>query len=479
MQKKTPGTRCTVGLCVILASMILTACGEDQTDTADTSATQVPLVTIKKDPYPSTYKPAATSPTLIQNATILDGNGNQLEGADVRLEDGKIKEIGPGLAASKGDILIDASGKWVTPGIIDVHSHLGSRPSPSVTSHNNVNERTQPVTAEVWVEHSVSSKDPGYLRARAGGVTALQILPGSANLFGGRSAVLKNVPSRTMQGMKFPGAPYGLKMACGENPKRVYKKKGGPATTMGNVAGYRTAWIKATEYKREWEKYTAEHGAGKDPKPPKRDLELETLVEVLNGDILVHMHCYLADEMSVMIDVMKEFGYQITSFQHAVEAYKIRDMLAENNICAAMWADWWGFKMESYDGIRENIPFVHEAGGCAIVHSDSEVGIQRLNQEAAKALADGQRAGVKATKADAWTWLSANPAKSLGIFDKTGSLDPGKAADVVLWSGDPFSTYTRAELVFIDGTLHYDRNDPATQPLSDFELGQRETGAAQ
>lgn len=478
MQKKTSGARSTLGLSVLVASMILTACGDGETDTEEKSSTQAPLVTIDKDPFPSTYKPADTSPTLIQNATVLDGNGNQLDGADVRLEGGKIKEIGVGLAVSEGDIVVDASGKWVTPGIIDVHSHLGAGPQPGVTSQWNVNEGTQPVTSQVWVEHSVSSKDPGYLRARAGGVTALQILPGSANLFGGRSVVLKNVPSRTMQGMKFPGAPYGLKMACGENPKRVYKKKGGPATTMGNVAGYRTAWIKATEYKREWEKYTAEHDAGKDPKAPKRDLQLDTLVGVLNGDILVHMHCYLADEMSVMIDIMKEFDYKITSFQHAVEAYKIRDMLAENNICAAMWADWWGFKMESYDGIRENIPFVHEAGGCAIVHSDSEVGIQRLNQEAAKALADGQRVGVKATKADAWTWLSANPAKSLGIFDKTGSLDPGKAADVVLWNGDPFSTYTGAELVFIDGVLQYDRNDPATQPLSDFELGQRETGAA-
>lgn len=478
MQKTTLSLRSTLGLSILVASMLLAACGDEKTDTQDQPKTQAQLVTVKKDPFPSTYKPAGASPTLIQNATIFDGNGNQLDGADVRLEDGKIKEIGVGLAASHGDVLIDASGKWVTPGIIDVHSHLGSRSSPSVASHNNVNERTEPVTAEVWVEHSVSSKDPGYLRARAGGVTALQILPGSANLFGGRSVVLKNVPSRTMQGMKFPGAPYGLKMACGENPKRVYKSKGGPATTMGNVAGYRTAWIKAIEYKREWEKYAADHEAGKDPKTPKRNLELETLVEVLNGDILVHMHCYLADEMNVMIDVMKEFGYQITSFQHAVEAYKIRDILAENNICAAMWADWWGFKMESYDGIPENIPFVHEASGCAIVHSDSEVGIQRLNQEAAKALAAGQRIGVEATKADAWTWLSANPAKSLGIFDKTGSLDPGKAADVVLWSGDPFSTYTRADLVFIDGVLQYDRNDPATQPLSDFELGQRETGAA-
>lgn len=458
----------------IVAISGLIACGDKEQSSGD-DVTVAPLVTINRNPFPSTYAPDDAAPVLITNATVLDGNGNRHNGSDIRLSGGNITEIGTGLTPLEGEVVIDGTGKWVTPGIIDVHSHLGAGPQPGVTSHRNVNERVAPVTAEVWVEHSVSSKDPGYLRARAGGVTTLQILPGSANLFGGRSVVLKNVPSRTMQGMKFPSAPYGLKMACGENPKRVYGEKGGPYTTMGNVAGYRATWIKAEKYKRKWEKYESDHAAGKSPEPPDRDLELDTLALVLSGDILVHMHCYLADEMSVMIDVMKEFGYQIASFQHAVEAYKIRDMLAENNICAAMWADWWGFKMESYDGIRENIPFVHEAGGCAIVHSDSDIGIQRLNQEAAKALADGQRAGVEVTKAEAWTWLSANPAKSLGIFEKTGSLDPGKAADVVLWNGDPFSSYAKAELVFIDGVLQFDLNDPATQPLSDFELGQGET----
>lgn len=475
MPTMTTSVRATPGLAVLAVSLFLIACGDAGNDADEETDSQAPLVTINKDPFPSTYNPADASPTLIRNATVLDGNGNQMSGADVRLAGGHIKEIGTGLAPAEGEIMIDASGKWVTPGIIDVHSHLGAGPSPGVESTWNVNEMTQPVTAEVWVEHSVSPKDPGFDRARAGGITALQILPGSANLFGGRSVVLKNISSRTMQGMKFPGAPYGMKMACGENPKRVYGQKGGPQTRMGNVAGYRQAWIKAHEYKRSWDKYQAEHEAGEDPAPPGRDLELDTLKAVLEGDILVHMHCYTASEMAIMIDVMKEFDYKIASFQHAVEAYKVRDLLAENKICAAMWADWWGFKMESYDGIRENIPFVHEAGGCAIVHSDSEIGIQRLNQEAAKAMADGQRAGVAVTKADAWTWLSANPAKSLGIFDRTGSLDPGKDADVVLWSGDPFSSYSKAELVFIDGILHFDLNDPETQPLSDFELGQGET----
>ena len=169
---------------------------------------------------------------------------------------------------------------------------------------------------------------------------------------------------------------------------------------------------------------------------------------------------------------MKEFGYQIYSFQHGVEAYKIGDLLAENNVCSAMWADWWGFKMEAYDGIRENIPMVHEAGACAIVHSDSDLGIQRLNQEAAKAWSDGRRAGIDISQEEAWIWLSANPAKSLGIFDETGSLEVGKNADLVLWSDNPFSTYARADKVYIDGGLAFDLSDPASWPVADFELGQ-------
>ncbi len=432
-----------------------------------------PLVTIDPDPYPSTYAPLESPPFLITHVTVLDGAGGRIDDASILMQGGKITALAPNVTAPDGALVIDGTGKWVTPGIIDVHSHLGVYAEPGVAAHEDGNEVTAPVTAEVWAEHSVWPQDPGFVTALAGGVTTVQILPGSANLFGGRSVVLKNVPSRTVQGMKFPGAPYGLKMACGENPKRTYGSKGrAPGSRMGNVAGYRAAWIKAADYKRKWEVYREKYEAGEDPKPPTRDLELETLMGVLNGDILAHIHCYRADEMAIMMDVAREFGYQVTAFHHAVEAYKIADLLAENNVCAAMWADWWGFKMEAYDGIRENIPFVAAAGGCAIVHSDSPVGIQRLNQEAAKALADGRRAGLTLTKADAWTWLSLNPARALGIADQTGSLEVGKNADVVLWTGDPFSTYSRAEKVYIDGALVFDLTDKAYQPVTDFELGQ-------
>ena len=426
-------------------------------------------IRINADPFPSTYAryPAAT--TLIRGATVYDGDGGRIERGDVLLRDGLVAAVGAGGSLNAADaVVIDGTGKFVTPGIIDVHSHLGNYPSPGVQPHSDGNEATDPARADVWAEHSVWPQDPGFSRALAnGGITTLQILPGSANLFGGRSVVLKNVYARTVQGMKFPGAPYGLKMACGENPKRVYGSKSGPSTRMGNIATTRATWLKAVEYKREWEDYEK---AGGDV--PERDLAMDTLRGVLDGQILIHNHCYRADEMALMIDIGKEMGYKIASFQHAVESYKIADLLRQNGICSAMWADWYGFKMESFDGIQENIAFVHNAGACAIVHSDDENGIQRLNQEAAKALAYGRRAGLQFTDAQAWRWLSSNPAKSLGIYHRTGSLAPGKMADVVLWNGDPFSVYTRPEKVWIDGAMMYDSADPRRRPVSDFELGQ-------
>ena len=430
-----------------------------------------PPVRINEDPYPSTYVRYPGVPTVIRRATVFDGEGRQINDGTVVIAEGLIRAVGgPELASPPGAVEINGAGKWVTPGIIDVHSHLGDYASPGVDANSDGNEATSPVRPEVWAEHSVWPHDPGFSRALAnGGVTTMQILPGSANLFGGRSVVLKNVPARTAQGMKFPGAPYGLKMACGENPKRVYGTKGNmPQTRMGNIALTRQTWIKAQDYRRKWEKYEKDGGD-----MPDRDLAMDTLRGVLAGKILVHNHCYRADEMANMIDMSKEFGYRIAAFHHAVEAYKIADLLAASGICGAMWADWYGFKMEAYDAIKENIPFVHNAGGCAIVHSDDPNGIQRLNQEAAKALGDGIRAGVpNLSEAVAWEWLSRNPAKALGILDKTGTLAPGKMADVVLWNGDPFSGYTRPERVWIDGALMYDANDPKRRPVSDFELGQ-------
>jgi imidazolonepropionase-like amidohydrolase len=429
-------------------------------------------------PYPSTYQPLPSQPVLITNATVLTAAGDRIERGSVLMRDGKIAAVGTSVEAPAGVAVVDGTGKWVTPGVIDAHSHLGVYASPGTDASSDGNEATDPNTAEVWAEHSVWPQDPQFPLALAAGVTSMQILPGSANLFGGRGVTVKNVPARGVSGMKFPGAPYGLKMACGENPKRVYGGRNrAPSTRMGNVAGYRTAWIEAAKYRQDWQDYERKMKAGDDKaEPPGRDLQLETLAGVLAGEILVQNHCYRADEMLTMIDIAKEFGYKIAAFHHAVEAYKIADVLAANGICADVWADWWGFKMEAFDGIRENAALLQKAGACTVIHSDSATGIQRLNQEAAKAMAAGNRMGMKLREEDAIRWLTINPAKSIGVGDRTGSLEPGKMADVVVWSGNPFSVYSRPDKVYIDGALAFDRGDPARQPEMDFELGIRDAG---
>ncbi|MCZ0943446.1 MAG: amidohydrolase [Gammaproteobacteria bacterium] len=427
-------------------------------------------------PYESTYVPLPTETTLIRDVALFTGNGNALHQADVLLKDGRIAAItesGATLAEPASGRVINGRGKWLTPGIIDVHSHLGTYPSPSVASTADGNEATDPNTAEVWVEHSVWPQDPQFGLALAGGVTTLHILPGSANLFGGRGVTLKNVPARTMQGMKFPGAPQSLKMACGENPKRVYgERMQAPMTRMGNVAGYRAAWAEAAAYRDQRQQFES----GEAEAPPDRNLALDTLAAVLDGEILVHNHCYRADEMAVMMDIAEEFGYAITAFHHATESYKIADLLAEAGICSAVWADWWGFKLEAFDGITQNAALIDAAGACAIIHSDSEELIQRLNQEAAKAMTAGRRMGMATSDAQAMSWITGNAAKALGIAAETGTLSVGKAADAVLWDRHPFSVYARAEKVWIDGHLYYDRSDPTRQPVSDFDLGQTVAG---
>src|SRR5580700_7702476 len=463
------------------------------------SAAFAASVGLASEPFPSTYQVPSSPALLIQGAVVLTGTGERIDGADVLVENGRISAVGRGLSPPAGARIVAAQGRWVTPGIIDIHSHLGVYASPAMKGLDDGNEATNPNTANVWAEHSIWPQDPGFETALEGGVTTLQILPGSANLIGGRSVVLKNVQGVTYQAMKFPGAAYGLKMACGENPKRVYGGRNqAPSTRMGNVAGYRQAFADAQDYQQQWDKYHRElaaynkkkaeqqDGAAKKskdkdaatdkepmpPSPPKRDLKLETLAEVLKGNILVHMHCYRSDEMATMLDVADEFGFKITAFHHAVEAYKIADRLADKNVCAAMWADWWGFKMEAYDGIQENLAIVDfPEHSCAIVHSDSGDGIQRLNQEAAKAMAHGARVGLPVPPERAIRWLTLNPAKSLGLEDRIGTLEPGKAADVVIWNGNPFSVYALAEQVFIDGALSFDRAHPTPSPRSDFLLG--------
>jgi len=466
---------------VVAGGLALAACATS--DTREGDKTEAPASRMARalptgldgasnpDPYPSTYRGLPRDNMAIVGGTVFTGAGQRIDNGVVVITDGKVAAVGDASTPiPAGYRVVNAQGRFVTPGIIDVHSHLGAGPSPGVQGNSDVNEPTNPNTAQVWVEHSVWPQDPGFNAARAGGITTLHILPGSANLFGGRGVTLRNVPSVTMQGMKFPGAPYTIKMACGENPSRVYGgRNSSPATGMGNMAGYRAGFIAARDYKDKWDRWR-ETGEGT---PPTRSLQNETLAGVLDGSILVQNHCYRADEMALMIDMSREFGYRITTFHHATEAYKVAPLLAREGICAAMWTGWWGFKMESLDGIEENVALVDAAqGSCAVVHSDDAELIQRLNQEAAAALSAGRRAGLDISEEHAIGWITLNAAKAIGIDDQTGSLEAGKRADVVIWSANPFSIYARADQVFIDGGLAFDRFDPAYQPLSDFELGQ-------
>jgi imidazolonepropionase-like amidohydrolase len=420
--------------------------------------------------------------------TVLTATGDRLSPGYVVVEEGRVSAVGEGEAPQvDGARRVDLDGGFLTPGLIDTHSHLGVYPSPASSGHRDGNEMTSPTTPGVWAEHSVWPQDPGFEYAVAGGITALQILPGSANLVGGRGVVMRPVPTRGSRGMRFPGAPETVKMACGENPKRVYgEKKRAPSTRMGNLRGQREAFLSAERYRRTWSEYEAKRArweeqsrsekrkvreqAGSEPEPPKRDLDEETLALVLDGQILPQVHCYQADDMLSMLQLADEFGFSIRSFHHAVEAYKIADLLADKQVAASVWPEWWGFKLEAHDAIPENAAMLEAAGGIPVIHSDSPVTIQRLNQEAAKAYTTGRAAGLDVDEDDALRWITYNPAWALGIHEETGSIEVGKRADLVVWDRHPLSVYATAQAVYIDGDQVFEAGEPV--PWSDFSLGQ-------
>jgi imidazolonepropionase-like amidohydrolase len=428
-----------------------------------------PVVPPPPAPVPPAAREVSAAPVAIVHATLwtADRRGTRFADGTVVVRDGRIAALG-NVPVPPDAQVIDAGGRVVTPGLIDAHSHLGVYASPEVAAHADGNEASSPVTAEVNAEHSFWPQDPGLARALAGGVTSMLVLPGSANLIGGRGFSIKNRPARSAAAMRFPGAPPVLKMACGENPKRVYGKKSGPSTRMGNIAQVRAAFSQAQDYWRKWDAFERK-GRAKGEVPPPRDLRMETLSEVLRGKILVQNHCYRADEMLLMLDVAAEFGFHIRAFHHALEAYKIADVLARHQVAVATWSDWWGFKLEAFDGIPENLALVHEAGARAVVHSDSAIGVQRLNQAAAQGLAAGRAMGFPLTEDDALRWITLNPAWVLGVEAQTGSLEVGKMADLVIWSHPPFSVYALPEKVLVDGHLTFDRSRGGRP--SDFELG--------
>jgi imidazolonepropionase-like amidohydrolase len=435
-------------------------------------ALAAPVAPWRIDPFPSTYRAPPSPDLLIRGAIVLDGAGARLDGADVLTHAGKVVAVGRGLKAPAGAAEVDGRGRWVTPGVVDIHSHDGVYVLPLTDidrDSGDVAELSDPNAADIRVENAVNPQDVAFSRALQHGVTTLQILPGSSPIFSGRTVLVHPIRATTVAAMKVPGAPEGFKMACGENPKEEdAETHRGPTSRQGEIAYIREAFLDAQAYRRDWDAYAAGKG-----KAPKRDLKREALAGILAGDVHIHMHCYRASDMATMLSVAHEFGFHIAAFHHTVEGYKIPELLKAEGVCAAVWGDWWGYKMEALDAIRANGALLDRAGACVTMHSDSPAEGQRLNLEAAKVGAAARRLGITVPPERMVRWITSNPARALGVGDRIGSLKPGYDADLVVWSGDPFSVFSHADLVVVDGAVAYDRAHPPAEPPSDFELGRK------
>jgi len=397
---------------------------------------------------------------VIKNATLLTTTHGRIEHGSVYVKDGKIAAFGASVTAPATATVIDAEGKYVTPGIIDPHSHMAL--------DGDVNEATSPVVPQMMMKDAFDYNDKAIYRALAGGVTSSLLLHGSADMIGGQAVVIKNKYGLDRDQMLFPGAPQSIKFASGENPKRVFgDRKQLPSTRMGNFEVMREAFTQAKDYQRGWDEYNDKVKKGdKTAIAPKKDLKLEALVQVLQGKMLVQIHCYRADEFLTEIAIANEFGYKIRAFHHALEAYKVPEALAKNDIAIATFADWWGYKYEAWDAIPWNAVMAMRAGVRVAIKSDSDDYMRRLNQEAAKTMRYGG-----ATEDEAMKMLTLNPAWIIGVDDKTGSIDVGKDADLVLWDGYPLSSYGVPQKVWIDGDLYFDRELPGLG-MPQFQEGQ-------
>lgn len=391
--------------------------------------------------------PEQPAQLFIHNASLWTcGSLGNMEGGDVLIEHGKIMNIGRNLQAPKNALIIDATGKHVTPGLIDCHSHSAASGS--------VNEAGQAITAEVRIGDVIDPDDIGIYRELAGGLTAANVLHGSANPIGGQNQVIKLRWGALPEEMKFEGAIPGIKFALGENVKQSnwgdrYRSRY-PQTREGVEQIIRDEFLAARDYERSWKEFES----GKRKIPPRRDLELDAIVEVLNGKRLVHSHSYRQDEILMLIRVADDFGFKIGTFQHVLEGYKVAGEISKHGAGASTFSDWWAYKFEVYDAIPYNGALMHNEGVVVSFNSDSEEQARRMNTEAAKAVKYG---GV--SQEEALKFVTLNPAKQLHIDSRVGSLEPGKDADFVIWNGNPLSTYSICEQTWIDGKKFFDREE--------------------
>lgn len=382
---------------------------------------------------------------LIKNATVLTAIKGTLENTDILIQNGKIAKIGKSLKAAANAQTFDASGKFVTPGIVDAHSH---------TMLDAINEGSFSVTSMTNVRDVLNPKDIAIYRALAGGVTAANLLHGSANSIGGQNSTVKFKYGKPVEDFVVADAPPGIKFAMGENVKRSNFQIQGqapryPRTRMGVVETMRDAFLRAKDYKQSWDDFRAK----KTKVQPRKDLELEPLVEILEGKRLVHAHGYRSDEHLNLLLIADEFGFKVATLQHGLEAYKIAPEIAKRGTGVSIFSDYWGYKLEAYDSIPYNAAILWKNGVLVSINSDSDERMRRLNIDAAKIMKYG---GVP--EEECLKMITLNPAKQLGIDKRTGSVEVGKDADLVIWSEHPFSPYARVETTMIEGEVYFDRN---------------------
>ena len=394
--------------------------------------------------------------TLIQNATIMTASHGTITGS-VLVRDGKIAEVGPNVRARDANArVIDATGKYVTPGIIDCHSHTGV--------DGNVNEGTLSVTAMVRIQDVINPYDIDIYRQLAGGLTTVNVLHGSANAIGGQNAVLKLKKGKPVDEWIIADAPPGIKFALGENPKRSnFQPQAGqtrryPATRMGVEETIREAFIRAKGYQREWQDYEAKKAKDKNAIAPRRDLMLDALVEILEGKRFIHSHCYRADEILMLLGLGDELGFKVKTLQHVLEGYKVAKEIAAHNTAGSTFADFWSYKLEAFDAIPYNAALMASRGVNVSLNSDSDERARRLYLEAAKAIKYGGMSEEEALRT-----ITLNPAMQLGIDKRTGSIDVGKDADLAIFTQHPFSVYTMVEMTMIEGEVYFDRQEDLKQ----------------